>query len=71
LGSGGIVRILNLCIRWGWVVSFTLRRLYPQAKCRWFRLDRRLGLEAVAKRNTEIPLLILRRLTALRIALAD
>jgi hypothetical protein len=43
-GSGGIApRILDLGIRWRWVVSFTHRPLYPQGKSRWYPLDRRLG----------------------------
>jgi len=30
LGSEGItLRILSLCTRWRWVLSFTLRPLYP------------------------------------------
>jgi hypothetical protein len=38
-GSGGIApRILNLCTRWKWVVSFTHRPLYPL-----YPLDRRLS----------------------------
>jgi hypothetical protein len=38
-GSGGTApRILNLGVRWRWVVSFTLRRLYPR-----YTLDSRLG----------------------------
>jgi len=32
VGSGGIAaRILDLCTRWRWVVSFTPWLLYPQA----------------------------------------
>jgi hypothetical protein len=43
-GSGGIApRILDLGARWRWVVSFTLRPLYPQGKSPWYTLDRRLG----------------------------
>jgi len=41
--SGGIVPvILDLGIRWRWVVSFTPRPLYPQGKGPWYPLDRRL-----------------------------
>jgi hypothetical protein len=43
-GSGGIVpRIVDLGTRWRWVVSFTLRPLYPHGKSPWYPLDRRLG----------------------------
>jgi hypothetical protein len=43
-GSGGIARrILDLSIRWRWVVSFTAQPLYPQRKNTWYPLDRRLG----------------------------
>jgi hypothetical protein len=42
-GSGGIAtRIPDLGTRWRWVVSFTLRPLYPQGKSPWYPLDRRL-----------------------------
>jgi hypothetical protein len=42
LGCGGMApRILDLCSRWRWVVSFTTRPLYPQGKCRRHPLDRR------------------------------
>jgi hypothetical protein len=42
-GSENIApRILDLGIRWRWVVSFTPRPLYPQRK-RWYPLDRRLS----------------------------
>jgi hypothetical protein len=45
IGSGGITaRILDLGIRWRWVVSFTPRPLYPQEKGPWYPLDRRLGV---------------------------
>jgi hypothetical protein len=38
-GSGGIApRILDLGIRWRWVVSFTLRPLYSQGKSPWYPL---------------------------------
>jgi hypothetical protein len=44
LGSRGIApRILDLCTRWRWVVSFTPRPLYPQGKSPWYPLDKRLG----------------------------
>jgi hypothetical protein len=44
LGSGGIApNILDLGTRWRWVVSFTLRSLYPQGKIPWCPLDRRLS----------------------------
>jgi hypothetical protein len=44
LGSGGRAsRILGLGTTWKWVVSFTPRSLYPQEKCPWFQLDRRLS----------------------------
>jgi len=44
-GSGGIAppHILNLVSRWRWVVSFTTRPLYLQAKILRYALDRRLG----------------------------
>jgi len=43
-GSGGIEsRILDLSTRWIWVVSFTIRPLYPQGKSSWCPLDKRLG----------------------------
>jgi hypothetical protein len=43
-GSEGIApRILDLCTRWRWVVSFTPRPTYPQGKSSWYPLDRRLG----------------------------
>jgi hypothetical protein len=43
-GSGVIApRILDLGTRWGRVVSFTPRPLYPQEKSPWYLLDRRLG----------------------------
>jgi hypothetical protein len=42
--SGGIApRILDLGTRCRWVVSFTIRLLYPQGKSPWYPLDRRLG----------------------------
>jgi hypothetical protein len=44
MGGGRIAsRILNLCTRWRWVVSFTPRPLYLQGKGPWCPLDRRLG----------------------------
>jgi hypothetical protein len=43
-GSGGIgPRILDLGTRKRWVVSFTLRPLYPRGKSPWYPFDRRLG----------------------------
>jgi hypothetical protein len=43
-GNGGIApRILDLGIRWTWVVSFTPRPFYPQGKSPEYPLDRRLG----------------------------
>jgi hypothetical protein len=43
-GSGGVtLRILDLVTRWRWVVSFTIRLLYPQGKSTWYPLDRRMG----------------------------
>jgi hypothetical protein len=30
-------------LRWGWVVNFTPRPLYPQGRSPWYPLDRRLG----------------------------
>jgi hypothetical protein len=43
IGSGGIApRILDIGTRWRWVVSFTLRPLYPQEKIPWYSLDRSL-----------------------------
>jgi hypothetical protein len=42
-GSSGIApRILDLGVRWGWVVSFTPRQIYPQEKKLRYPLDRRL-----------------------------
>jgi hypothetical protein len=42
-GNGGITpRILNLGTRWRWVVSFTLRPLYPRSKSLRYPLDGRL-----------------------------
>jgi hypothetical protein len=35
--------ILDLDTRWKWVVSFTLRPLYPQGKSSCYSLDKRLG----------------------------
>jgi hypothetical protein len=44
LGSGRIApRIIDLGTRLRWVVSFTIRPLYPQGKTPWYPLDRRLG----------------------------
>jgi len=41
--SGGIaLLILDLGTRWSWVVSFTIRPLYPQGKSPSYPLDRRL-----------------------------
>lgn len=34
--------ILDLCIRWMWMVSFAYRRLYPLGKRRWYFLDRKI-----------------------------
>jgi hypothetical protein len=43
-GSGFIAsRIIDLGIRWRWVVSFTPRPLYPQGKSSWYPLDTKLG----------------------------
>jgi hypothetical protein len=56
LGSGGIApRIFDLGTRWRWVVSFTLRLLYPQVKSPWIGgwVGSRAGLDAVVK--TKIP----------------
>jgi hypothetical protein len=42
-GSGSIApRILDLCTRWRWVVSFTHRSLYPQGKSPWYPLNKKL-----------------------------
>jgi hypothetical protein len=42
-GSGCIPpRILDLCIRWRWVVIFTPRPIYTQGKSPWYPLDRSL-----------------------------
>jgi hypothetical protein len=42
--SAGIApRILNLGTRWTWVVRSTPRPLYPQRKCPFYPLNRRLG----------------------------
>jgi hypothetical protein len=44
LESGSVApRILNLGTRWRWMVSFTLRLLYPQGESRWYPLYRRVG----------------------------
>jgi hypothetical protein len=53
--SGGIApRILDLGSRWRWVVSFTARPLYFQAKSPWYALDRRLdGPESRSGRGGE------------------
>jgi len=43
-GSRGVVpRILDLDIRWSWVVIFTPRPLYPEGRSPLYLLDRRLG----------------------------
>jgi hypothetical protein len=43
-GSGGVApRILDVGTRLRWVLSFTHRPLYPQAKSPWYPLDTRLG----------------------------
>jgi hypothetical protein len=43
-GSGDTApRILDIGIRWMWVVSITPWLLYPQGKNPWYPLDRRLG----------------------------
>jgi hypothetical protein len=43
-GDGGKApRILNLGNSWKWVVSLTLRPLYPWGKKTWYPLDGRLG----------------------------
>jgi len=43
-GSGSITpRLLNLGTRWRWVVSFTLRPLYPRRESPWYSLNRRIG----------------------------
>jgi hypothetical protein len=40
-------RLLDLGTSWRWVVSFTLRLLYPREKSPWYPLDRRLdGLQS-------------------------
>jgi hypothetical protein len=42
--SGGTApHILNLSIRWKWVVSFVPWPLYPSGKSPWYILDSRLG----------------------------
>jgi len=42
-GSGGIApHIHDLGTKWRWVVSFTIRKLYPQGKSPWYPLDRKL-----------------------------
>jgi hypothetical protein len=59
--SGGIApRILNLCTRWRWVVSFMTQPLYPRGKNPRYPLDRRLGgpenrLDTVVKRKIFLP----------------
>jgi hypothetical protein len=40
---GMALRILNFSVRWKWVVSFTLRSLYPRVKGHRYLLNRRLG----------------------------
>jgi hypothetical protein len=48
------LRILNLGIRWTWVVSFMLRSFYPQGKIPYYPLDRRLGwTESRSGRSSE------------------
>jgi hypothetical protein len=43
-GTGSIAPcILELGIKWRWVVSFTPPSLYPHCKSPWFPLERRLG----------------------------
>jgi hypothetical protein len=60
-GNGGIaLRILDLGIRWRWVISFTPRPLYPQGKSPWYPLRRnwvgpRTGLNAVVRRIISSP----------------
>jgi hypothetical protein len=41
--GGAALLILNLSIRWRWVVSFTPWLLYPQGKSPCYPLNRRLG----------------------------
>jgi hypothetical protein len=53
-------RILNLGNRWRWVVSFTIRQLYPRAKAlgkQWIGswVGPEVGLDAVGKREIPIP----------------
>jgi hypothetical protein len=54
-GSGSIaLRILDLGIRWRWVVSFAPRPLYSQENRPWYPLDRRLdGLQILSGRGGE------------------
>jgi len=35
-------RILSLCARWRWVISFTLQPLYPRSKRSRYPFDRKL-----------------------------
>jgi hypothetical protein len=56
-GSGDIAPLIrNLGTRWGWVVSFTRRPLYPQGKASVTHLigdwvGRRVDVDAMAKRK--------------------
>jgi hypothetical protein len=60
-GSRGIAPlILDLGIRWRWVVNFMPRPLYPQGKSPWCPLNRRWVdprtlLDAVVKRKIPSP----------------
>jgi len=42
-GSGGIAPLILDGTRWGWVVSFTPRPIYPRGKSPWYPLVRWLG----------------------------
>jgi hypothetical protein len=53
-GSGDIRAFFDLDTRWMWVVSFTLRSLYPEGKSPRYPLDRRLdGTQSRSGRGGE------------------
>jgi hypothetical protein len=55
LGSRDITpHILNFGTRWRWVVSFTLRTLYPQGYSPYYPLDRRMGGRSGEEKNSHI-----------------
>jgi len=53
--GGKAPRILDLGIRWRYVVSLTPRLLYTQGNSPWYRLDRKLGgLQSRSGRGGEV-----------------